>query len=266
MQTTSLGDVTFAYEFIGEGNQTIVLLNGIAMSIGHWTPIVDSLSSDYRCLLHDFRGQLLSDKPPGPYSLEQHADDVAGLLDAVGIESAHILGTSYGAEVGMIMAYRHPDRVRSLVVVDGASETSPVLCAAVHAWRAAALGDPVVFYRTMIPWNYSTGYLNLHIDELRDRESRVAELPREYFVAFAELCDAFLNIEITPHLEEIDCPTLVVVGERDILKPRRFSEIIHSRIEGSVLTVIEGAGHAVVVEQPAKVSALAKEFFRRVDT
>ena len=264
MQSATIEGVTFGYDTVGEGEETIAFLNGIAMSVGHWMPIVESLSTDYRCLLHDFRGQLLSDKPPGPYSLEQHADDLVGLLDTLGIDRVHLLGTSYGAEVGMVMAYRHPDRVRSLILIDGVSETGPVLCAAVHAWKAAALADPIVFYRTLIPWNYSASYLNLHVDELRDRESRVAELPREYFAAFAELCDSFLHIDITPHLQEITCPALVVVADRDILKPRRFSQIIHARIENSALTIIEGAGHAVVIEQPERIAELAKEFVSHV--
>lgn len=264
MHSATIDGVTFGYDMRGEGQETIAFLNGIAMSVDHWMPIAEALSSDYRCLLHDFRGQLLSDKPAGPYSLEQHADDVVGLMDALEIDRMHILGTSYGAEVGMVMAYRHPDRVRSLILIDSVSETAPVLCAAVSAWKAAALADPIVFYRTLIPWNYSAGYLNLHGDELRDRESRVRELPPEYFAGFAELCDSFLNIDITPHLQEIDCPTLVVVADRDILKPQRFSQIIHARIENSALAVIEGAGHAVVIEQPERIVGLAKEFVSHV--
>jgi 3-oxoadipate enol-lactonase len=162
----------------------------------------------------------------------------------------------------MVLAYTHPECVQSLVLIDGVSETNPVLCAAVTSWKSAALSDPVVFYRTIIPWNYSGGYLRTHGEELRDRESVIAGLPGEYFTAFAGLCDAFLAIDITPHLSRIHCPTLVVVGERDILKPRRFSELIAGRIERAQLEVVLGAGHAVVIEQPKKIEELVRSFLR----
>ena len=264
MGTVEANGVSLAYELIGSGPETIVFLNGIAMSISHWKPIAEPLSSRYSCLLHDCRGQLLSEKPPGPYSLEQHAHDTAALLRAQGIDSAHIVGTSYGAEIAMVLAYTHPECVRSLVLIDGVSQTDPVLCAAVTSWKSAALVDPVVFYRTLIPWNYSAGYLNMHSEELRDRESVIAELPNEYFTAFAELCDAFLAIDVTRHLSQIRCPTLVVVGERDILKPRRFSEIIAAGIENARLEVVGGAGHAVVIEQPEAIQRLVRTFVKNV--
>jgi 3-oxoadipate enol-lactonase len=264
MNTVTANGVSLAYEQLGAGDETIAFLNGIAMSINHWKPIAEPLASDYSCLLHDFRGQLLSEKPAGPYSLEQHADDTAALFEALGTGPAHVVGTSYGAEIAMVLAYTHPKSVKSLVLVDGVSETSPVLCAAVHSWRSAALVDPVVFYRTLMPWNYSAGYLVRHGEELRDRESVIAGLPPEYFAAFAELCDAFLAIDITRHLPEIDAPTLVIVGERDILKPRRFSEIIAGRIENARLEVVDGAGHAVVIEQPGKIKELVRRFLREL--
>ena len=260
METVEVNGVPIACEITGSGDRTIAFLNGIAMSINHWRPVADPLSAGFRCLLHDFRGQLLSGKPAGPYSLEQHADDVAALFRSLKVSSAHVVGTSYGAEIAMVLAYRHPKLVTSLVLIDGVSETSPVLCAAVNAWKSAALADPVVFYRTMIPWNYSTGYLRRHGEELRDRESVIAGLPQEYFTAFAELCDAFLRIDITPHLPEISCPTLVVVGEQDILKPRRFSELIAGRVEKARLEVVSGAGHAVVIEQPRRIAELVRTF------
>jgi 3-oxoadipate enol-lactonase len=260
MERATVNTVEIGYEILGSSDETIAFLNGIAMTVGHWLPIAESLARDRRCLLHDFRGQLMSAKPPGPYSLEQHADDVAELFKELGIGAAHIVGTSYGAEIGMVLACCHPECVRSLVLIDGVSETDPVLCAAVMAWKSAALADPRVYYRTLIPWNYSAGYLRAHGDELRDRESAVAALPEEYFTAFAGLCDAFLAIDLTSRLYEITCPTLVVVGENDILKPRRYSEIIHRRISGATLTVVEGAGHAVVIEQPERIALLVGDF------
>jgi 3-oxoadipate enol-lactonase len=245
------------------GAEWIVLLNGIAMSIPHWKPVVERLPPRYRCLLHDFRGQSLSpDRPgkPGVRRLEEHIGDLRALMDAAGVGRAHVVGTSYGAEVAMLFAIAHPERTASLVSIDGVSELDPLLRAAVEGWKAAALADPVVFYRTIIPWNYSAGYLAANADALARREAAVASLPRSWFTSFAGLCDAFLGIDFTKDLARIACPTLVLVAANDILKGERFARIIADNVRGARLKVIPEAGHAVVVERPAEVAAAIAEF------
>ncbi|MFH2113562.1 MAG: alpha/beta fold hydrolase [Spirochaetota bacterium] len=255
MPRIEVNKANLAYQVEGTGMETVVLLNGIAMTMTHWKPVVDRLlAAGYRVLLHDMRGQLLSDKPDGPYSLEQHASDLAGLMDALGIDSAHIAGTSYGAEAALCFARDYPGRCLSLMAIDGASECDEVLEAAVEAWKAAALSDPRVFYKTMIPWNYSAAYIASHRDFLTDREDRVASLPPDYFAAFGRLCDAFLAIDLTKDLSRISCPSLVLVGEADILKPPTYSLIIANGILASRYQEIPDAGHAVVIEQPEAVA------------
>ncbi len=93
------------------------------------------------------------------------------------------------------------------------------------------------------------------------REDSVALLPAAWFDGFVELCMAFLTIDITPRLSKIHCPTTVIVGKEDILKPVKFSEIIARGIPGAMMKIIPGAGHAVVIEQPARV---AEEVWRVV--
>jgi 3-oxoadipate enol-lactonase len=246
-----------------DGGEWVVLLNGVAMSVAHWKPVVDLLPARYRVLLHDFRGQLLSpDAPgkPGVQRLEDHVADLAALMDALEVPRAHVVGTSYGAEVAMLFAVTHPRRTASLVSIDGVSELDPLLRAAVEGWKAAALADPVAFYRTTIPWNYSSAYLAANAGALARRESAIAALPRGWFTSFAGLCDAFLRIDLTKDLARVGCPTLVLVAENDILKGGRFARIIADRINGARLSVIPGAGHAVVVERPAEVAAAIAGF------
>ena len=255
----TVNGIKLAYELsgtrgVGSADAPFVFLNGIAMSISHWKPLIPALPEGTRCLCHDFRGQTLSEKPAGPYSLAMHADDLAALMDALHIERGHIVGTSYGSEVAMEFAIRHPERCVSLVVIDGASELDPVLDAAVVSWMEAARIDARLFYKTMVPWTYSSGYIAAQKEMLAAREDAVAKLPAEWFRAFIELCKAFLNIDITPRLGAIACPTTVLVGEKDILKHKGFSDIIARNIPGAKLRIIPDAGHAVVIEQPAVVA------------
>jgi 3-oxoadipate enol-lactonase len=261
----TVNGVELAYELSGAGaagGPAVVFLNGIAMSIGHWAPIAKPLSTRWRCLCHDFRGQVLSPRGGNtrPISLSDHVEDLRQLLGSLGITAAHVVGTSYGAEVGMMFAVAYPGLTASLVAIDGVSELDPLLRAAVDAWKAAALADPVVFYRSIIPWNYSSEWIGANAAALAGREAAIASLPRGYFEDFAALCDAFLRIDITGQLGRVSCPSLVLVGEKDILKHAGFARIIAGAIPGARLSVIPGAGHAVVIEQPGAVLAEIERF------
>jgi 3-oxoadipate enol-lactonase len=250
------------YELSNTGGATVAFLNGIAMSIAHWAPVAEPLSRRYRCLCHDMRGQLRSPRAAGAPAirLEDHVEDLRALLDTLAINRVHLVGTSYGAEVAMLFAAAHPEASASLVVIDGVSELDPLLRATAESWKAAALADPVVFYRTILPWNYSAAFIAENSEMLARREQAVARLPRGWFEDFAALCDAFLALDITPRLSSISCPTLVLVAEKDILKHEGFARIIAGRIRGAVLRGIGGAGHAVVIEKPDAVRAEVEDF------
>ncbi len=262
MPQAELRGAALEYELSGVGPRTVVFLNGIAMSIGHWAPVAAPMAARFRCLCHDFRGQLMSPRPAGAPAirLEDHVEDLRALLALLGIETAHLVGTSYGAEVAMMFAYTFPAASASLTVIDGVSELDPLLRAAAESWKAAALADPVVFYRTIVPWNYSPDFIGANAGMLARREAAVASLPRGYFEDFAALVDAFLAVDITPRLQEVACPSLVLVAEKDILKHAGFARIIAEGIPRATLRVIPGAGHAVVIEKPDAVRAEVERF------
>jgi 3-oxoadipate enol-lactonase len=244
------------------------------MSIAHWKPVAAALAAaGFRVLMHDLRGQLLSDKPEGPYSFGLHARDLAALLDATrgerGVpagapDRVHLLGTSYGAETALCFARDFPERTAGLVMVDGVCETDAVLAAAVDSWKRAALADPVLFYRTILPWNYAPAWLAANRDFVESREAGMARLPREWYEAFVRLCDAFLAIDLAKDLGRIAAPTLVVAGELDLLKGPRFGKAMAAGIRGASYAEIPGAGHAVVIENPGEVARLALEFLDSV--
>ena len=205
--------VELSYELTGSSGETLVFLNGIAMSIVHWKLFAEALPS-YRRLAFDFRGQILSGRPDEKYTLAGQADDMAQLLERLGIGKVHIVGTSYGSAVGFFFALAHPDLVSSMVVIDGASEVDPLLRAAIEAWRAAALATPRAFYRSLIPWTYSASWIERNEAFLTEREAAIETFPKNYFTAFASLCDAFSELSITEELRRINCPTLVLEGEK----------------------------------------------------
>ena len=255
MPRERIDEVALYYEIDGAGPVTVAFLNGVAMTVKSWQPIREQfVARGFRCLLHDFRGQLCSDKPTDrPYSLELHAADFRGLLDTLGIERVHLLGTSYGAEIGMIFAYTYPERVETLTLIAAASELDGLMRAAARSWEVSADCGARPFFRCMTPWAYCNRYLEQNQQLLQEQEEATARLPAEYFRAFKDLVRAFLELDITAELERIGCPTLVISAEQDLIKGSRFGRLIHARIARSELPVMPGAGRVVVLEQPHRV-------------
>ena len=267
MPKAIVGGISLHYELSGEGSEVVALLNGIAMSVGNWRPIVEALvASGRRVLCHDFRGQMLSERGSGPYSLRGHAEDLAGLLRELGIEKAHIVGTSYGGEVALEFALAHPEMTESLSVVDSVSFADPLLVAAVEGWRACALADPVAFYRSIIAWNYSAEYIGANKESLAKRETSIASLPRQWFEDFAGLCDAFLAIDLRGRLGPIVAPTLIVWAEKDILKGESYSRSMAAEIKGARSVCIPGSGHAIAMERPEALARALLDFIGKLRT
>ena len=265
MPVMKIPEVGLYYELDNAGPNRVALLNGIAMTVKSWQPIRDQLlARGYSCLTHDFRGQLCSDKPlDAPCSLELHAADLLALLDALGLERIHLVGTSYGAEVGMIFAYSYPERVETLTLIAAASELDGLMRAAARSWESAAGCGAVPFFRCMAPWAYCSDYLTRNRQLLQEQEEAATRFPQDFFDAFKKLVGAFLELDITAELGRIACPTLVISAEQDPIKGPRFGRLIQERIPGSRLLVIPNAGHALVLERPGKIAGETIAFIDR---
>ncbi len=241
-----------------KGADTIVLSNGVLMSTASWALQVPVLSKHYQVLLYDCRGMWKSAHPKGPYSMEMHADDLAALMDALQIEKAHIAGISYGAEVSMAFAAKYPWRVKTLFLSSAVSESGPVLRGFTHTWSEAAKArDPQKLFEASYMLNFSDSYIAANRAGLETAAGRYAELDMD---AVLELLDCFERMDITGELHLIQVPTLVLVGESDNLKPRKYSERIVGEIPGAQLVTIPGAGHAVCLEKPDLFNAILLGF------
>lgn len=247
------------YELHGpEGADVLVLSNGILMSTASWAFQTPALSTHYRLLLYDCRGMWQSDHPPGPYTMEEHADDLAGLLDALDIERAHVGGISYGGELSMMFALRHSERTRSLIVADAVSHVERQLRIIVEGWiEAARLADAKTFFDVTVPWNFSSRFIEEHPDLLDEALVRYGLLDYRAMVC---LCECFLAFDVTERLGEIAVPTCVLVGERDVLKGRAYAEAIVGGVTGAELHLVPGSGHATCWERPQVFNAILLGF------
>jgi 3-oxoadipate enol-lactonase len=257
--------VRLYYELHGPDTAPVLVLNnGILMNAASsWAPQTRAFATRYRVLQYDCRGQGLSDHPSCPYSMAQHADDLAALLDALGLPRAHVLGLSYGGEVAQAFALAYPARVSSLILADTVSEVGPELAMIVEGWKAAALtGDCDLVFLVSTPWNFSPGFIAANADLLELGRLRHKELD---LPAVARLAEAFAGVNFTARLREIAVPVCIVVGEADLIKGPRYASILHRELRGSELHTIAGAGHATSWENPARFNEIVLTFLDKVE-
>jgi 3-oxoadipate enol-lactonase len=265
MSRISVNGVELYYEFHTKdaaGDEVVVLNNGVIASTATWMHQLEALKPHYRVLLYDMRGQGQSQKwSPGEadYTWKAHADDLAALLDALEIPSAHIGGISYGAELALVFALDYPERCRSLFVADAVSHVDPYLRAVIESWiLAAQSGDHETFYRTTWFWNFSQAFFERQYDLLLSRIDAAKKLDLPSVI---QLCRCFNGLDITARLKEIQQPTCVLAGEKDILKPPRYARIIAGAIPNAELHTLEGAGHASFWERPCEFNSIMLGFF-----
>lgn len=193
--------------------------------------------------------------------MDQHAADLAGLLELEKIEKAHIAGISYGGEVAQAFALAYPDRVESLILIDTVSEVGPELELVILSW-IDTLGneDPLAFFHASVPWNFSPEFIVNNQPLLEDAKQRYTELD---YSAVKTLCECFLHVHFTPELREIKSPTCIMVGELDLLKGPRYAEILQEGIPHAEVHILEGAGHATCWEKPKEFNAIILDFLAR---
>jgi len=247
--------ISLYYELHGpENGEVIVLNNGIMMSTASWGFQVRDLAKHMRVLVYDCRGMWQSDHPEGDYTMELHADDLAALLKALGIAKAHIAGISYGSEVSLTFALNYPEMTKSLIMMDGVSELTPLLRAQAHPWLIAAeRKDAELLFATSI-------FLNFSEDWIVKNQAVIELMPKTYghinFESFVKLMKSFEAFNMTERLSEIKCPTLIVVGEDDLIKGRSHSERMLKGIPHAEYIIIPGGAHAICIDSFAPLNTM----------
>ncbi len=244
--------------------EPVLLLNGGLMTFASWGPIAEDLERTFRVVAFDFRGMLLSPGPP-PATLDGHADDVVRLLDHLGITRVHAVGTSFGAEVAVLLAAARPERVRSLALITATDRmTAPMFEAGERlreaSLRAAAGGDGGAVLDLLIESAFSRAYVEAHADTFADRRRQFGAMPAEWFESIGALLASLENVDLRPALARIACPTLVVGAELDCTFPPAHSQALAAGIPGARLEIVPGSGHALVAEQPLALLALLRSF------
>ena len=265
MSILTINNVDIFYEIKGnpESANTVAFFNGVMASTNSWDYLVPNFERfDFKIILHDFKGQLKSDKPQGPYSFQQHASEAKTLFEHLGINQVHLIGTSYGSEVAMKFAILYPELVTSLTVIDGVSELDEVLKGFIHSWEHLIdLGDPEKFFMGMAPSIYGNHFYENNLEMLKERARALKQVDPSYFIGQKILYQTFLaDVTMTAELHKISAPTLVVVGEDDLLKRVKFSRIIAQHIKDSEFVILPDCGHVAIFERVPELETLLLGF------
>jgi pimeloyl-ACP methyl ester carboxylesterase len=231
----------------GQG-EPVLLIMGLAYPSHMWYRTRPLLASRYRTLAFDNRGIGQSDVPQGPYSIALMASDAAAVLDAAGIESAHVLGVSMGGMIAQEFALRYPARVRSLILGCTAAGGPTAVRAepeAIQMLMRREKMSPEQAAEAAVPFIYDPTTPRERIDE--DIAIRRPWFPRPE--AYAAQLQGILSWEAYSRLGQIVAPTLVIHGESDRLIPQGNANLIAERIPGAKLVMIPHASHLFLTDQ-----------------
>ncbi len=257
------------FQVDGKG-EPLVLFNGIAMSAPSWESLAVPLARDYRVIRFDFRGQLMSGGA-APANVAEHAADVLALFDHLEIDRAHLVSTSFGSAVATLVAAGWPDRTRSLISIASADAFDDVMAKEVARWRQGCVdsltsGDRGLIFDVLEPVVYSPAHIASHSEERALRRSQIAGLPESWFHGLIGLLDSTPSVVLANELGHVSCPALIVASELDGFIPLERTRALAEAIPGARFEIIEGAGHAVVNEQPERLVELCREFLAGVNS
>lgn len=261
MPKVSIGDAELYYEVHGAG-PPLLLVPGLSGLGSFWERQVPDFARDFRVIVHDHRGAGQSSHSRIPYSVQQMADDVLRLMDALGIASAHFAGHSTGGAIGQVIAQDHPARLESLVL------------SATWAGRDAYFRRLFESRREILVTLGVEAYLRASVLLLTPpswvsaNDAAIAEQHRQQAAASSPIeilvsrIDAIVEFDRRARLGEIRVPTQVIVAVDDMVTPRFYSEELAERIPGAKLVVLDGGGHFAPRIVPDAYNAVVGGFLR----
>jgi 3-oxoadipate enol-lactonase len=249
--------VQLHYTMDGPADAPVLILGPSLGTTTHlWDPQMPGLTRQFRVVRYDHRGHGGSPVPPAPYTLADLGGDVLALMDALGVERAHVAGLSLGGMVSMWLAAHAPDRVDRLAVMCTSARLGPPemwaqRAALVRANGLEAIADAVV--GRWVPADFALR----HPDVLAALRDVLTATPAE---GYAACCGAIEAMDLEPDLPRISAPTLAIAGLADEATPPTHAQRITTRIPNSRLALVAGAAHLANVTRPELITGLLVDF------
>jgi 3-oxoadipate enol-lactonase len=250
------------YEEHGTGPETIVFAHGLLWSCRMFDAQVALFKERYRCVAFDFRGQGQSEVTRSGYDMETLYEDAVALIEQLGCAPCHFLGLSMGGFLGLRIAARHPELLRSLILLETSADPEPGEHVAKYrqlTFVARWFGLGLVADRVM-PVMFGRTFLTDPARALERREWRRRMSGNHRLGVTRATTGVITRKGIESEIDRIRVPTLILVGDEDVAVPVVHSRRLHERIAGSRLEIIPRAGHTSTVEEPTAVNSAITNF------
>ena len=261
MSTIKVHDINLYYEIYGEG-EPLVLIQGLGLDSSAWLNQTPAFSQKYQVILFDNRGIGRTDAPESSYSTESMVNDTVTLLNALAIDNAHVLGFSMGGFIAQRLAHKYPERVKSLILVGTAAKLSPIATHIIQLWLRMLEEEvnPETRMRAQLPWLFTENFFenSEQVEALIQLSLAYPYLPTIH--GFAGQVAACIEHNSLNHLNQIVSPTLVLVGQEDILIPVKLSQELARGLPNAELLILEGGGHNFFYEIPEQFNRAVLNF------
>ncbi len=236
----------------------LVMSHSLGCNLSSWAHEAQALAGRFRVLRFDTRGHGDTDAPAAAYTLDQLADDLQALLDALGIDRCHFMGLSMGGMIGMTHALRHPGRFDRLLLCNTSSRIGPE---AAPIWKqrietVGAGGMEPIIVPTLSRW-FTEPFRTARPDVMATVAAMIRSTPPAGYIG---CCHAIPAIDLTDRLGGIGSPTLVIAGDQDVGTPVEMARAIQLGIPGARLAVLPRASHLSNLEHPGPFGRLLADF------
>jgi len=237
----------------------LVFINSLGTDFRIWDEVAEILAPDFRIVLYDKRGHGLSEPGPDTNDIADYARDLAGLMDAVAVERAVLVGLSIGGLIAQDLYRQNPERVAALALCDTAAKIGTDESWAQRIAQVERSGIESIAHSVLERW-FTAAFRATRSAELAGMRAMLTRTPAQGYLA---ACGALKRADLRPYAGKIRAPTLCLVGDEDGSTPVALVKETSELIPGARFEIIEGAGHLPNVEKPAVVARLVAEHARR---
>lgn len=250
-----VGDHETAVGSVGESGPAVVLVHAMATDHQMWEPIASRIAKGRRVFAYDVRGHGAAHGAPRPHTMDGVTEDFFAVLDALGLESAHVVGISYGGAIAQAAAIARPDRFESLALL-ATTDFPAVEVYQARARSAETEGMQAQIEPTLTRW-FSARAIAADAPGVRFARDRITRMTVEDWAAGWRCLS---ELDVQGKLADFAKPTLVVAGELDAASTPALMREMAGRVPGSVYRELSGLAHLIALEEPERAAGLLDQF------
>lgn len=266
MPKVKVNNVELYYQEFGNGKETLLFSHGYLMNNEMFKGQIDRLKNTFKCVAFDHRGHGKSEVTPTGYEMENLVTDAISLIDKLELDSVHFVGMSTGGFIGMRIAIRRPELLKSLILMDTSAEKESKKALKKNnalLWVVKNIGYFAVINQVM-PILFHTTFLKdaSRKSEVKKWRKIITNQKKKGIVPFGK--GIFARDNVLERLSDIEIYTAIIVGNHDVPTPLQYSKNMVDIIPNAELFIIPNAGHSAAIEKPEEVTNVMKQFYSKI--